>query len=458
MVPSQMGSRCYNFEGLMCTASGSRLIESRASVGLLPQIARDRYPTSLGFDTLYERSRAPLPQGNQSTANALPAYHLPLLVDNEESAPILIRLLTYSYVAMARRKPLGRLGLLVLSWNILYANVEARETRLLPGFDDDGQRIFVPSHRTPALYTGDFGDCVEENVMYGEQQFEMVFDPCLTQVYSVGSHSHTPSALDVIPSIAYQIPDFDGVARLQVFSNTTQTRIGCFQAALQNGQSLSHPIAIPVILAFFTTLAILSSFALAVYGTAISQMRTHYAHAFSGLIIFETFHSIFLSGAVSLPWPSVLPAWRSNFAWASGLVYAEQIVDGVASFAAAAAVANSGKLANSLFKRQAPPFNASNPDDYTWAGGPARPGLPLPGSHGGFAGTLAVLKLPTSAAFLVALVWFFVLLALVAASIALLRWVLGLRWARTRVDPDKVAYFRAHLAGYIAVASLRTFS
>lgn len=60
---------------------------------------------------------------------------------------------------MARRKPLGRLGLLVLSWNILYENVEARETRLLPGFDDDNQRIFVPSHRTPALYTGDFGDC-----------------------------------------------------------------------------------------------------------------------------------------------------------------------------------------------------------------------------------------------------------------------------------------------------------
>ncbi|PKS09354.1 hypothetical protein jhhlp_003968 [Lomentospora prolificans] len=456
---------------------------------------------------------------------------------------------------MAYYKPLRVLLPIAFLWFALHDGVEARETRLVPGVDNNGERIYLESHRTPALYTGDFGDCGgggddvfsitkfdaglytdnftvlfnmhgsttlrKENVMctyiysshlrkranrsqytYGEQRFEMIFDPCLTQVYSMcpvdvatpitawAQIPIPPIELDVIPSIAYGIPDFDGIARLQIFSNTSQTRIGCFQASLKNGHSLSHPIAIPIVLGFFTTLAILSSFVLAIYGSNIPQMRTHYAHAFSGLIVFEAFHSIFFSGAVSVRWPSVLPAWRSNFAWSAGLIYADKIVDGISSFAGingnaseantvGSVVSDGGfsqrlygrsiapgvqltvekslAVARGLFRRQGPPFNSSNPDDYTWGGRPTRPGLPLPGSPSGFTGTLAILNIPPPDAFLSALIWFFIFLALILASMALVRYVLCRQAIQKRLEIEKLGYFRSHLPGYIGVASLRAF-
>ena len=300
-----------------------------------------------------------------------------------------------------------------------------------------------------------------------------------------------PFELDVIPSIAYGIPDFDGIARLQIFSNTSQTRVGCFQASLKNGHSFSHPIAIPIVLGFFTTLAVLSSFVLAIYGSNIPQMRTHYAHAISGLIVFETFHSIFFFGAVSVRWPSVLAAWRSNFAWSTGLIYADKVVDGISSFVGisgnaseantvGSVVSDSGfaqqlygrslrvqrtretidksvAISQGLFKRQSPPFNSSNPDDYTWGGRPALPGLPLSGFPSGFPGTLAEVKIPAPDAFLVAIIWFLVLLALIMLSITVLGYALNRSIIQKRVEIEKFSYFRSHLPGYIGVAILRTF-
>ena len=43
-----------------------------------------------------------------------------------------------------------------------------------------------------------------------------------------------------IPSIALQIPDFEGYATLRFFSNATRTQIGCFQAVMRNGVTFSQ--------------------------------------------------------------------------------------------------------------------------------------------------------------------------------------------------------------------------
>ena len=62
-------------------------------------------------------------------------------------------------MTMAYYKPLRVLLPIAFLWFALHDGVEARETRLVPGVDNNGERIYLESHRTPALYTGDFGDC-----------------------------------------------------------------------------------------------------------------------------------------------------------------------------------------------------------------------------------------------------------------------------------------------------------
>jgi hypothetical protein len=284
-----------------------------------------------------------------------------------------------------------------------------------------------------------------------------------------------------IPSIALDIPDFEGSARLQVFANSTKTQIGCFQAVMRNGNSFSHPDAIASILGVFTAVAIVSSFLTAIYGISITHMRTHYAHSFSVLVIFETFQSIFFSGALSMEWPSVLPAWWSNFAWSAGMIHIEKMIDAIDPFAgvsgnasqvggAGSAVISTGggiiqqiygrsltrRAPKQILRRAHAAYNASDPYDYTWAGNPVTPGMPTPGTWRGFAGDLASVNIPVADAFLVGLIWLAIALALVALSIAVLKFSMDLFARMKWMKEDRFAYFRGHLPGYLGVAVLRT--
>lgn len=119
---------------------------------------------------------------------------------------------------------------------------------------------------------------------------------------------------------------------LRFFSNSSQTEIACFSAVMRNGASFSHPAAVGSTLGVFTVVALLASFATAIYGVSVPHIRTHYAHSLSMLVIFEVFQSIFFSGALSLNWPSVLPAFWSNFAWSAGMISTPTILSSINSF------------------------------------------------------------------------------------------------------------------------------
>jgi hypothetical protein len=123
-----------------------------------------------------------------------------------------------------------------------------------------------------------------------------------------------------IPAIALSIPDFEGEAILRIFSNDTQQQISCYSAVVTNGASFGQPQAVGTTLGVFAMIAVLASFATAIYGESITTMRLHYAHSMSVGVVFAVFQHIFFSGALSLNWPSVLVAWWSNFAWAGGMI------------------------------------------------------------------------------------------------------------------------------------------
>lgn len=336
---------------------------------------------------------------------------------------------------------------------------------------------------------------------YGESRFNLTYDPCKANIHSLcplnasvpvtafAAIPLSPSDVSGIPSIALGIPDLEGLARLRIFANSTQTEIGCFQAAMTNGSSFSQPAAVGSFLGVMIFIAVLASFVTAIYGLSVPHMRSHYAHSFSVLVIFETFQSMFFTGALSVDWPSVLPAWWSNFAWTAGMFASESMVRSVSSFtgndasisqvggAGSVPINNGGGLSQQIYGRsiaagslpsvtasqttlrsfvRRDAYNASNPYDYTWGGHPRTPGMSMPGTWSGFPGTLSLVNIPPAEAFTISFIWLLVTMAAVAAFVVttklLLDLLIRMKWLKT----DGFDYFRSHVWGYTAAALLRT--
>jgi hypothetical protein len=269
-----------------------------------------------------------------------------------------------------------------------------------------------------------------------------------------------------------------------MFANSTKTEIACYTAAVTNGGSFKQPASVGLILGIFALVAVASSLASAMYGERVSENRSHYAHSMSALVVFAVYHHIFFTGALSMNWPSVLVAWWSNFAWSAGMINNQRIQNSLTKLmgkhlgdtlavGAARSNANSSNVGGGydlgkIYKRSDPPMllNRTLPSltkrslvnqtsGFKWYGGPVQPGLPLPGNFSGFAGTLSEVDIPASNAFLTALIWFAVLLLIIATSIAACKYVLeGLyRWGYMKTS--RLDYFRRHWPKYVAAAVLR---
>ncbi|KAJ4369145.1 hypothetical protein N0V83_006229 [Neocucurbitaria cava] len=394
----------------------------------------------------------------------------------------------------------------------------------------DGQKMRVRDDRQPALFTADYGDCLGDSAInvtrfdaayykdnmtiifhlagetalandaimmyigvyaYGETRFELTFNPCNANIDRAGTPIEAAGIIPInqndvagIPEIALSIPDFEGQAILRLFSNSTQNEIGCFAAQITNGNTFQQKVAVSSVLGIFTSVAVLSSFATAVYGDEITVIRKHYAHSLSVQVVFAVWHHIYYSGALSMNWPSVLVAFWSNFAWAGGIIYSENMQNTINEFigankgntshvgAAGAGVQNptlgGGYDIHQIYKRGALPvalavqetvakrhlINATS--GFRYYGQPVKPGLPLPGNYSGFSGTLAQDRIPASNAFMTGLLGLLILLSGVAVAITVLKVTMeGLSMTRL-VNNDRLAFFRAHYLGYVAVALLRT--
>ncbi|KAK2628109.1 hypothetical protein QTJ16_002755 [Diplocarpon rosae] len=416
-------------------------------------------------------------------------------------------------------------------------SVSAADPEVIQGTNAEGETTTLLVDRYPALYSGDFGDCMggqslinltsfdgayyadnmtvlfnlagttnlrNESLMlyisvyaYGEDRFDMIFNPCNANFYSLcplnasvpitGGAVIPVSQSDVsaIPPIALGIPDFEGTLQLSFYSNSSQTQIACFSAVMRNGASFSHPAAVGTTLGVFTIVALLASFATAIYGVSIPHIRTHYAHSLSILVVIEVFQSIFFSGALSLQWPSVLPAFWSNFAWSAGMISTPSILKSINSFAgvsgnssqvggAGSTIINSNgglqqqiygrsletiarkseQVASHLYKREA--NDTAGAKLFDWAGVPISPGLPLPGNWYNFAGTLSLVEVPAADAFMIGFLWLIILVVILVAVIALFKWAMEAFCVMKIMKRDRLLFFRDHWLGFIGLVILRT--
>lgn len=346
---------------------------------------------------------------------------------------------------------------------------------------------------------------------YGESRFDLTFNPCSANIqrYAIAlpaylaanGFSACPVRVGIpieaagiipvsqgdvagIPELALSIPDFEGQAILRVFSNSTQNEIGCFAAQITNGNTFQQKFAASTILGGFTAVAVLSSLATAITGDDVLIIRKHYAHSLSVLVVFAVWHHIFFSGALSMNWPSVLVAFWSNYAWASGMIYSEHMQSTINNFigsnkgntshvGAAGTGVDSPTLGggydiqqiyqrgfryNTKFDRKLPSKRhlVDESNGFTYYGKPVRPGLPLPGNYSGFAGTLALERVPASNAFLTGFLWFLIILAGVTIFMITFKLVLEVLSRLDWIKKERLAFFRTHYRTYTALALLRT--
>ncbi|CAI6264100.1 unnamed protein product [Periconia digitata] len=379
----------------------------------------------------------------------------------------------------------------------------------------DGVDYLVRDDRQPALYTLNFGSCMRDSTFtvdrfdaayykdnmtilfnldgvttlqnvtsrmlisvfaYGEDRFDLVVDPCQAMMgnacpLEAGVRLESSAMIPVgqsdvggIPDLAFSIPDFEGQAIFRIFSNTDQSEIACYSAVMTNGNSFSHPEWVGSILGLFTFVALISSFATAIYGESIGETRKHYAHSTSIMLVFAVWQHIYFSGALSMNWPSVLPAFWSNYAWAGGIIYSGSMQNTINNFVGP----NKGKpgiLGAAMTDSENPTLGGGYDINklYTrdmqtkWHGDLVESGLPLPGNNSGFAGTLSPTNVPASNAFMTGFLWFLILVVAVAGSVILFKFVVELLIKTKSLKRNRLTYFRAHYLTFTGLAVLRTF-
>ncbi|CUS13888.1 unnamed protein product [Tuber aestivum] len=396
-----------------------------------------------------------------------------------------------------------------------------RRTNFNPG---DEEISAVPGDlrddRKPALYTADYGDCMEDSAIKitrfdaayysdnmtisfningyttlvneslmnlkinlnsdrtelstdeqldGKSRFDLLFNPCRTNIPSLcpvtasvnitATHAVPVSESEVsgIPAIAFTIPDFEGRADLRMFSNSTKSQTACVTALITNGHSFSHPKIISPALGVLAASAGLASFITAMSGgdSVVSSRKLH-AHSLSTYTLLSCFHSVYLTGTLSVNFPSVLLAFWSNFAWSAGIINLDSMQRSLNRFTGGAKLVD-GSLApdSRSFEMASDLYPLAK--RYVRFGEHQKAGLPKPGDFTGFPATLAVSQVIVRNAFITSFLWLLILLATVAISIIGLKLAINVSIRAGILKKNRLLIFRESWWDYLESTLCKVF-
>ncbi|KAF2101961.1 TRP-domain-containing protein [Rhizodiscina lignyota] len=161
---------------------------------------------------------------------------------------------------------------------------------------------------------------------YGKQVYENDFNPCDEHISQLcplpkgnfeaqGEQSIPAEFVSKIPSIAFSIPNLDGMARLELRSVDDNSTVACIESTVDNGKTLQIP-AISYVAAGIAGAALLLSGLSAL--SAAGEPGTPIPSPSFGDVV-GWFQNIAMNGMLSVQYPKVYQSFSQNFAF-SGLL------------------------------------------------------------------------------------------------------------------------------------------
>lgn len=131
-----------------------------------------------------------------------------------------------------------------------------------------------------------------------------------------GEQNIPPEVSDMIPSIAFAVPDLDGKATLELKSKKSGDTLGCIESHVGNGKTLKVP-AVSYVAAGMAGAALVMT-GLSALGAAGHPGATTSSPGFTEVI--GWFQSIATNGMLSVNYPSVYRSFSKNFAFSGGII------------------------------------------------------------------------------------------------------------------------------------------
>ncbi|KAF4216008.1 hypothetical protein CNMCM8980_005822 [Aspergillus fumigatiaffinis] len=164
---------------------------------------------------------------------------------------------------------------------------------------------------------------------YGNQVYSKDFDPCSSDNYVAqlcpvpagtfkahGTQQIPEEYASQIPSIAFQIPDLDGLAKIELKSKDDGTEVACIQSGLSNGKTMQvHGVTYA---AAGVAGAALALSGLSALGTAGHPGASSSSPSFGDVM--GWFHSMATNGMLSVSYPTIYRSFTKNFAFSTGLI------------------------------------------------------------------------------------------------------------------------------------------
>jgi len=174
---------------------------------------------------------------------------------------------------------------------------------------------------------------------YGKQFYEKTFSPCdegmkemcpvpAAKFASSGEQTVPEEYAKQIPAIAFNVPDLDGLVKMQLIKDGDNTELACIESTVENGKTMEVP-------AVKYAAAGIAAASLALTGlSALSAAGTPGAAAPSPTFgeVFGWFQSMALSGMMSVEYPKVYQSFSKNFGFSTGLVEWESMQTTIDNF------------------------------------------------------------------------------------------------------------------------------
>lgn len=170
-------------------------------------------------------------------------------------------------------------------------------------------------------------------IAYGYTAFKQPFDPCKQglqgmcpmntgQIKNKFNLEVSQDVVKQIPSIAYGVPDLDGVVRIYIKDTKTNVSVACVEAELSNGKTVDQK-GVGWATAVVAGLALVASAVTS--GLGHSNTAAHVAA--NALSLFGYFQAQALIGMTAVSLPPIVMSWTQNFQWTMGIIRVEFLED-----------------------------------------------------------------------------------------------------------------------------------